>query len=93
MLEVRLPNFAPELRVESLSQSAVNQILFSPTKRKFRYPLSITHMNVARSAEQERPYHSDSTASRLLSEVKHCQAQYYGGGPRWNPGCCSFATV
>jgi len=24
---------------------------------------------------QERPYHSDSTASRLLSEVKHCRAQ------------------
>eukprot|EP00985_Skeletonema_marinoi_P003985 scaffold1742_cov150-Skeletonema_marinoi.AAC.4 len=23
---------------------------------------------------QERPYHSDSTASRLLSEVKHCRA-------------------
>eukprot|EP00984_Skeletonema_dohrnii_P030504 scaffold22025_cov134-Skeletonema_dohrnii-CCMP3373.AAC.2 len=25
---------------------------------------------------QERPYHSDSTASRLLSEVKHCRARY-----------------
>ena len=25
--------------------------------------------------EQERPYHSDSTASRLLSEVKHCRAR------------------
>ena len=24
---------------------------------------------------QERPYHSDSTASRLLSEVKHCRAR------------------
>ncbi|KAL7450845.1 hypothetical protein ACHAWC_002697, partial [Mediolabrus comicus] len=23
----------------------------------------------------ERPYHSDSTASRLLSEVKHCRAR------------------
>ena len=23
---------------------------------------------------QERPYHNDSTASRLLSEVKHCRA-------------------
>ena len=25
--------------------------------------------------QQERPYYSDSTASRLLSEVKHCQAR------------------
>ena len=25
--------------------------------------------------QQERPYHSDSTASRLLSEVKHCRAR------------------
>ncbi len=25
--------------------------------------------------QQERPYHSDSTASRLLSEVKHCWAR------------------
>eukprot|EP00984_Skeletonema_dohrnii_P003321 scaffold1115_cov94-Skeletonema_dohrnii-CCMP3373.AAC.1 len=25
---------------------------------------------------QERPYHSDSTASRLLSEVKHCRARF-----------------
>lgn len=25
--------------------------------------------------EQERPYHNDSTASRLLSEVKHCRAR------------------
>ena len=24
---------------------------------------------------QERPYHNDSTASRLLSEVKHCRAR------------------
>ena len=24
---------------------------------------------------QERPHHSDSTASRLLSEVKHCRAR------------------
>ena len=24
---------------------------------------------------QERPYHSDSTASRLLSEVKQCRAR------------------
>ena len=24
--------------------------------------------------DQERPYHNDSTASRLLSEVKHCRA-------------------
>ncbi|KAL7436887.1 hypothetical protein ACHAXM_005690 [Skeletonema potamos] len=27
------------------------------------------------SRNQERPYHSDSTASRLLSEVKHCRAR------------------
>lgn len=26
-------------------------------------------------SHQERPYHSDSTASRLLSEVKHCRAR------------------
>ena len=25
--------------------------------------------------DQERPYHNDSTASRLLSEVKHCRAR------------------
>ncbi len=25
---------------------------------------------------QERPYHSDSTASRLLSDVKHCRARF-----------------
>eukprot|EP00985_Skeletonema_marinoi_P028128 scaffold24091_cov85-Skeletonema_marinoi.AAC.1 len=25
----------------------------------------------------ERPYHSDSTASRLLSEVKHCRARFF----------------
>eukprot|EP00985_Skeletonema_marinoi_P019642 scaffold11355_cov81-Skeletonema_marinoi.AAC.1 len=25
---------------------------------------------------QERPYNSDSTASRLLSEVKHCRARF-----------------
>eukprot|EP00970_Alexandrium_tamarense_P004427 scaffold753_cov199-Alexandrium_tamarense.AAC.3 len=24
---------------------------------------------------KERPYHSDNTASRLLSEVKHCRAR------------------
>ena len=29
--------------------------------------------NVTQS--QERPYHNDSTASRLLSEVKHCRAR------------------
>ena len=28
-----------------------------------------------RLCKQERPYHSDSTASRLLSEVKHCRAR------------------
>ena len=27
------------------------------------------------SSNQERPYHNDSTASRLLSEVKHCRAR------------------
>ena len=27
------------------------------------------------AVRQERPYHSDSTASRLLSEVKHCRAR------------------
>ena len=27
------------------------------------------------SCLRERPYHSDSTASRLLSEVKHCRAR------------------
>eukprot|EP00984_Skeletonema_dohrnii_P029522 scaffold20227_cov189-Skeletonema_dohrnii-CCMP3373.AAC.1 len=30
--------------------------------------------NDQRTRGQERPYHSDSTASRLLSEVKHCRA-------------------
>ena len=27
------------------------------------------------TCDQERPYHNDSTASRLLSEVKHCRAR------------------
>ena len=52
---------------------------------------------------QERPYHNDSTASRLLSEVKHCRAwlvlrwgttlESQGIPTRWNPRCCSFAFV
>ena len=42
---------------------------------------------------QERPYHDDNTASRLLSEVKHRRARLVlRWGPRWNPGCCSFAA-
>ena len=43
---------------------------------------------------QERPYHDDSTASRLLNEVKHRRAWLvlrWGTTPRWNPRCCSFA--
>ncbi|KAL7497813.1 hypothetical protein ACHAWT_005733, partial [Skeletonema menzelii] len=46
---------------------------------------------------QERPYHSDSTASRLLSEVKHCRARLV---LRWGTTleslvlffCCSFCS-
>jgi hypothetical protein len=46
--------------------------------------------------QQELPYQHDSTASRLLSAGKHVRAQlvvYYGGEPRWNPGCCSLSVV
>ena len=32
------------------------------------------HMAKIEAREQERPYHDDSTASRLLSEVKHHRA-------------------
>ena len=35
------------------------------------YTLYIKEVNL----DQERPYHNDSTASRLLSEVKHCRAR------------------
>ena len=37
---------------------------------------------------QERRYNHDSTASRLLSEVKHDLAR-----SRWNPWCCSFVFL
>ena len=36
---------------------------------------SITSNLLLAQNYQERPYHSDSTASRLLSEVKHCRAR------------------
>ena len=39
----------------------------------------VEHAHVTRAerinSAQERPHHNDSTASRLLSEVKHCRAR------------------
>jgi hypothetical protein len=35
------------------------------------YTLYIKEVN----CDEERPYHNDSTASHLLSEVKHCRAR------------------
>ena len=63
---------------------------------RFWWNLSCTASYIAQwtAKWQERPYHDDSTASRLLSEVKHRRAWLvlrWGTTPRWNPRCCSFA--
>ena len=45
--------------------------------KTFWYLLYKINVYICKNAPccQERPYHSDSTASRLLSEVKHCRAR------------------
>jgi hypothetical protein len=56
-----------------MSQAAATYMTF-PRRCSTKNLASI--YNILKSEiPQERPYHDDSTASRLLSEVKHCRAR------------------